>query len=76
MDAEGRTTCNTVLLSEPRITGWCLCVLKEHESLAVSLDESTDKYYKVWTESGVEGYCLRHQIKLKEKEDEGGRQHT
>lgn len=76
MEFKGRTTCSTVLLAEPMIYAGCLCILKDGEDVIVGVDESTDKFYKVWTESGVEGYCLRHQVIFDEGGGDNGRQHT
>lgn len=33
--------------------------------LMVNLDNSTGKYYKVYTESGLEGYCLKDYVAVR-----------
>ena len=74
MEVKGAAECCAAIYSEPQIYADCFCFLKPKAEVVVDLDGSTDKFYKVWTESGIGGYCLRHQISLEEGED--GREHT
>lgn len=40
-------------------------VVDANTKLMVDLDGSTLKYYKVYTESGVEGYCLKDYVAVR-----------
>lgn len=40
-------------------------VVEEGTPLMVDIDNSTGKYYKVYTESGLEGYCLKDYVAVK-----------
>ena len=40
-------------------------VVDANTKLMVDLDSSTLKYYKVYTESGVEGYCLKDYVAVR-----------
>lgn len=42
-----------------------LSVLNKGTELVVSSEESTDEFYKVVTEAGVEGYCMKKFITIK-----------
>ena len=41
-----------------------VCVIDASTNLAIYEDESTDEFYKVCTESGAEGYCMKKFIKI------------
>lgn len=45
-----------------------ICEIKEGTSVMISLDGSDEDsdFYKVTTESGVEGFCMKKYIKIKE----------
>jgi len=40
-------------------------VVEEGTPLMLDLDNSTGNYYKVYTESGVEGYCLKEYVAVR-----------
>jgi uncharacterized protein YgiM (DUF1202 family) len=40
------------------------CVIKAGDKVTVDEDGSTDLFYKVKTESGVDGYCMRQYIEV------------
>ena len=63
-----------MVYAEPLIYAGCLMYLQEGTEVVVDTDLSKDIFYEVCTVSGIEGYCLTHQIKLEEAED--GREHT
>ena len=42
-----------------------VAVVDVNTQLMVDLDGSTLKYYKVYTESGVEGYCLKEYVAVR-----------
>lgn len=42
-----------------------VAVVDANTKLMVDLDGSTLKYYKVYTESGVEGYCLKDYVAVR-----------
>lgn len=46
--------------------GTPLCVLSEGDILIVDLENSVDGWYKVYTEVGIEGFCMKAYIEVKE----------
>lgn len=36
-----------------------VCTINASTNLIIDEDESTDEYYKICTEAGVEGYCMK-----------------
>jgi uncharacterized protein YgiM (DUF1202 family) len=42
-----------------------LAILNRNTELVVSVEESTEDFYKVITSSGVEGYCMKKFITIK-----------
>lgn len=42
-----------------------ICVIKCLTEVVVDEDESTDDFYKVYLESGVEGYCMKKFIAIR-----------
>lgn len=75
MEVKEKTNCCASLYSEPKIYAQCFCDIEAGTEVIVGELDFTGKFYKVWTESGIEGWCLRHQIKLPKEEDDG-REHT
>ena len=49
----------------PRPDATILLVLPENANVEVDKSKSTANFYKVVTESGVEGFCMKKFIKLK-----------
>lgn len=49
----------------PEQYGKIRCVLNESSKVQIDEKESTDEYYKVYTESGIEGYCKKEFITIK-----------
>lgn len=57
--------CLKVNLRSEAITGNnIITVLPAGTALVIDEDETTDKFYKVTTETGLEGYCMRQFIEL------------
>lgn len=36
-----------------------ICEIEESSIVVINMEESTDEFYKVHTEAGAEGYCMR-----------------
>lgn len=43
-----------------------VCVISEGDMVIISPIESTDEWYKVYTEAGAEGFCMKTYISIKE----------
>lgn len=43
-----------------------LCVIEEGTALVIDVRESVEGWYKVYTETGVEGFCMVQYITIKE----------
>lgn len=39
-----------------------VCVVPEKAVLLIDIDESTDEWYKVYTEAGMEGFCMKKYV--------------
>lgn len=48
----------TGVYAEPSIKSTVLCTLPPNSELLLYPDESTDRWYKVCTTAGIEGYCF------------------
>lgn len=48
----------------PLQNGKISCVINESSKVQIDEKESTDEYYKVYTESGIEGYCKKEFITI------------
>lgn len=46
----------------PNTTAEVVCVIEEGSKVTIDLDQSTVGFYKVCTEAGVEGYCVKQYI--------------
>ena len=58
--------CLKVNLRSEAITGNnIITVLPAGTALVIDEDETTDKFYKVTTETGLEGYCMKQFIEVK-----------
>jgi uncharacterized protein YgiM (DUF1202 family) len=44
---------------EATLEGKILCEVSEGTTLMIDENESTDAWYRVYTETGVEGYCMK-----------------
>lgn len=51
---------------DKRISGNIIGKLKEDDEVSIDLSESEDVWYKISTKSGLEGYCLKEFIDLKQ----------
>lgn len=47
---------------EPVITAEPVCVVPEKSVLLIDSDLSTDEWYKVYTEAGMEGFCMKKYV--------------
>lgn len=45
--------------SEPRLGDNVICVLDRGTNVMIDKTESTFDYYKIYTETGIEGYCQK-----------------
>ena len=43
-----------------------VCVVPEKTALLIEVAESNDEWYKVYTESGMEGFCMKQYVTLSE----------
>lgn len=43
-----------------------ICTVPALSELMVNLTESTDEFYKVYTVTGVEGFCLKKYVAIKQ----------
>ena len=50
---------------EPKKSADIVIVIPEKSKVDVEIDNSTDKWYKVITKNGIEGYCMKEYITLK-----------
>lgn len=41
-----------------------LCVIRRNEEMEVSIDESTDHFYKVYLKNGIEGFAMKQFIEV------------
>lgn len=48
----------------PAITGSIVCVVAEGTTLMIDERESTDEWFRVYTENGVEGYCMKTYVTI------------
>lgn len=39
-----------------------VCVVPEKAVLLIDIDESTEEWYKVYTEAGMEGFCMKKYV--------------
>ena len=47
----------------PVATATVVCTIEQGSEVSINEGESTDKFYKVYTASGFEGYCMKQYIK-------------
>ena len=43
-----------------------VCVVPEKTALLIEVSESNDEWYKVYTETGMEGFCMKQYVTLSE----------
>ena len=43
-----------------------VCVVPEKTALLIEIAESNDEWYKVYTETGMEGFCMKQYVTLSE----------
>ena len=53
------------IYSKPDIDSEIVCKIRYLTEVEIDLDYSTDEFYKVCTESGAEGFCMKKFIALK-----------
>lgn len=51
--------------TEPDADSEVVCKIRYLTELEIDLDNSTDDFYKVCTETGAEGYCKKEEVTLK-----------
>ena len=49
---------------EPKAGSLVVCTIEKDADVIIDLDESTDTFYKVCTEAGAEGYCMKDYITI------------
>ena len=47
---------------EPNITSEPVCIVPEKSVLLIDQDLSTEEWYKVYTEAGMEGFCMKKYV--------------
>lgn len=50
---------------EPSLTGEVVCEVSVGTTLMIDSDKSTEEWFKVYTETGVEGYCMKKFVTIK-----------
>lgn len=53
------------VLSEPRIDSEVICKIRYATEVEVDMENSTDKFYKICTAIGAEGFCPKESITIK-----------
>lgn len=53
---------------KPSIDAKILCRLDKTSEVQIEKAESTKEFYKVYTTSGVEGYCMKKYVSIKKQE--------
>ena len=43
-----------------------VCIVPEKTALLIEVSESNDEWYKVYTETGMEGFCMKQYVTLSE----------
>lgn len=51
---------------EPSTTGDIVCVVDEGVTLMIDESASTNEWYRVYTEAGAEGYCMKQFVTIKQ----------
>lgn len=51
---------------EPSTTGDIVCAVDEGTTLMIDESESTNEWYRVYTEAGAEGYCMKQFVTIKQ----------
>lgn len=49
---------------EPAITAEPVCIVAEESIVVIDQELSTDEWYKVYTEAGVEGFCMKKYVSV------------
>lgn len=49
---------------EPAANAPVVCTIPRNTKVVVVEEESTDEFYKVYTESGIEGFCMKQYISI------------
>lgn len=49
---------------EPKKDADIVCIIEKDASVIIDVDDSTDSFYKVCTEAGAEGYCMKNFITI------------
>lgn len=56
----GVVNCNKLnVREEPSLDSTIVCEVKSQMELMIDEGESTDDFYKVFTASGIEGFCMK-----------------
>lgn len=50
---------------EPNVNKEVVFVVDVGAVLVIDLEKSTDEFYKIYTETGVEGYCMKRFVDIK-----------
>lgn len=54
---------------EPKIGSDVLCHIKRDSQLMIDITKSTDEWFAVCTEAGVDGYCMKKFVEIKQQGD-------
>lgn len=50
----------------PRFDSEVICSIPASTEVMIEENESTDEFFKVYTVSGIEGYCMKRYIAIRE----------
>lgn len=53
---------------KPKADAKVLCKLDKTSEVEIDMDNSTNEFYKVYTSSGVSGYCMKKFMNIKKHE--------
>ena len=61
----GVVNCNKLnVREEPSLDSTIVCEVNSQTELMIDKSESTDNFYKVFTASGIEGFCMKKFISV------------
>lgn len=49
---------------EPSVESEVLTILKKNSEVMIDFDESTEDFYNICNEAGIEGYCMKQFIEV------------
>ena len=52
--------------AEPSLDSEIVCVLSKDSKVMIDLEQSTDDWFNVYTEAGLDGYCMSDYVTIEE----------